>query len=148
MPRQRHGRRHSVVSYDTGVKPPKPGVSRYGLIDFTLPIPSPPRPYPLSARVELLCAVGVVPSTVYPNSGRIYELARRQGRLRPGMRDVRGFLPPCSHIGADLSTAATGPLRGSLLGLTAALKATCMRGDGSRSGPRPPTAIRSQESTC
>ena len=29
MPRQRHGRRHSVVSYDTGVKPPKPGVSRY-----------------------------------------------------------------------------------------------------------------------
>ncbi|KXA27428.1 hypothetical protein HMPREF3197_01797 [Klebsiella pneumoniae] len=29
MPRQRHGRRRSVVSYDTGVKPPKPGVSRY-----------------------------------------------------------------------------------------------------------------------
>ncbi|WP_225104491.1 type IV conjugative transfer system protein TraL [Escherichia coli] len=29
MPHQRHGRRHSVVSYDTGVKPPKPGVSRY-----------------------------------------------------------------------------------------------------------------------
>ncbi|ECK5948168.1 hypothetical protein FR192_21820 [Salmonella enterica subsp. enterica] len=29
MPRQRHGRRHSIVSYDTGVKPPKPGVSRY-----------------------------------------------------------------------------------------------------------------------
>ena len=29
MPRQRHGRRHSAVSYDTGVKPPKPGVSRY-----------------------------------------------------------------------------------------------------------------------
>ncbi|HGC1550695.1 TPA: hypothetical protein ACIX3M_005035, partial [Escherichia coli] len=29
MPRQRHGRRHAVVTYDTGVKPPKPGVSRY-----------------------------------------------------------------------------------------------------------------------
>ncbi|MDC9934149.1 hypothetical protein PSY83_23510, partial [Shigella flexneri] len=29
MPRQRHGRRHAVVTCDTGVKPPKPGVSRY-----------------------------------------------------------------------------------------------------------------------
>ncbi len=86
MPRQRHGRRHSVVAYDTGVKPPKPGVSRYGLIDFTLPIPSPARPYPLSAMRELLCAVGVVPTRVYPKSGRISALAGRQGRLRACMR--------------------------------------------------------------
>lgn len=82
MPRQRHGRRHSVVSYNTGVKPPKPGVSRYWLIDFTLPTPGPARPYRLSAMTELLCAVGVVPTRVYPKSGRISALAGREGRLR------------------------------------------------------------------
>ncbi|EGR71200.1 truncated RepA4 [Escherichia coli O104:H4 str. LB226692] len=31
---------------------------------------------------ELLCAVGVVPTRVYPKSGRISALAGRQGRLR------------------------------------------------------------------
>ncbi|EAY0100048.1 replication protein RepA4 [Salmonella enterica] len=31
---------------------------------------------------ELLCAVGVVPTRVYPQSGRISALAGRQGRLR------------------------------------------------------------------
>ncbi|EFD0978472.1 replication protein RepA4 [Escherichia coli] len=31
---------------------------------------------------ELLCAVGVVPTRVYPKSGRISELAGRKGRLR------------------------------------------------------------------
>ncbi|TJE64448.1 hypothetical protein C9021_27075 (plasmid) [Escherichia coli] len=82
MPRQRHGRRHSVVSYDTGVKPPEPGVSRYVLIDFTLPTPGPVKPNPLSAMTESLCAVGVVPTRVYPQSGRISALAGRQGRLR------------------------------------------------------------------
>ena len=35
-----------MVTCDTGVKPPKPGVSRYVLIDFTLPIPSPARAIP------------------------------------------------------------------------------------------------------
>ncbi len=39
MPRQRHGRRHSVVTCGTGVKPPKPGVSRYVLKGFAYPIP-------------------------------------------------------------------------------------------------------------
>ncbi len=82
MPRQRHGRRHAVVTYDTGVKPPEPGVSRYVLIDFTLPIPGPAKPNPLSAMTELLCAVGVVPTRVYPKSGRISALAGREGRLR------------------------------------------------------------------
>ncbi|TJE64120.1 hypothetical protein C9189_27430 (plasmid) [Escherichia coli] len=52
------------------------------MTDFTLPIPSPARPYPFSAMTELLCAVGVVPTRVYPKSGRISELAGRQGRLR------------------------------------------------------------------
>ncbi|AQV50027.1 hypothetical protein BE949_01530 (plasmid) [Escherichia coli] len=52
------------------------------MIDFTLPIPSPARPYPFSAMRELLCAVGVVPTRVYPKSGRISALAGRQGRLR------------------------------------------------------------------
>ncbi|EFC0382941.1 hypothetical protein FRO04_24315 [Escherichia coli] len=52
------------------------------MTDFTLPIPSPARPYPLSAMTELLCAVGVVPTRVYPKSGRISALAGRQGRLR------------------------------------------------------------------
>ncbi|EFB4331887.1 replication protein RepA4 [Escherichia coli] len=32
--------------------------------------------------IELLCAVGVVPTRVYPKSGRISALAGRQGRLR------------------------------------------------------------------
>ena len=31
---------------------------------------------------ELLCAVGVVPTRVYPKSGRISALAGREGRLR------------------------------------------------------------------
>ncbi|PBT37041.1 replication protein RepA4 [Escherichia coli] len=31
---------------------------------------------------EFLCAVGVVPTRVYPKSGRISALAGRQGRLR------------------------------------------------------------------
>ncbi|EEV9305164.1 replication protein RepA4 [Escherichia coli] len=31
---------------------------------------------------ELLCAVGVVPTRVYPKSGRISALEGRQGRLR------------------------------------------------------------------
>ncbi|EEW7849112.1 hypothetical protein FYL88_01330 [Salmonella enterica subsp. enterica serovar Typhimurium] len=62
------------------------------MTDFTYPIPSPARLYPLSAMVELLCAVGVVPTRVYPKSGRISALAGRQGRLRACMRDVRWFL--------------------------------------------------------
>ncbi|EGB88782.1 hypothetical protein HMPREF9542_01742 [Escherichia coli MS 117-3] len=89
MPRQRHGRRYSVVAYDTGVKPPKPGVSRYGLIDITLPILSPAKPYPFSAMTELLCAVGVVPTRVYPKSGRISALAGREGRLRACTEDFQ-----------------------------------------------------------
>lgn len=40
MPRQRHVSRDSVVSYGTGVKPPKPGVSRYGRPDVTSPPPA------------------------------------------------------------------------------------------------------------
>ncbi|EFB5454114.1 hypothetical protein DLF61_26070, partial [Escherichia coli O157] len=52
------------------------------MIDFTLPIPCPARPYPFSAMREFLCAVGVVPTRVYPKSGRISALAGRQGRLR------------------------------------------------------------------
>ncbi|NAR06583.1 hypothetical protein CRD88_18785 [Escherichia coli] len=52
------------------------------MIDFTLPISSPVKPYPFSAMIELLCAVGVVPTRVYPKSGRISALAGRQGRLR------------------------------------------------------------------
>ncbi|EGE2277506.1 hypothetical protein DL730_25050 [Escherichia coli] len=60
------------------------------MIDFTLPIPSPARPYSLSAMRELLCAVGVVPTRVYPKSGRISALAGRQGRLRAC---TEGFQP-------------------------------------------------------
>lgn len=53
------------------------------LIDrFHLTHPSPAKPYPLSAMTEFLCAVGVVPTRVYPKSGRISALAGRQGRLR------------------------------------------------------------------
>ena len=49
---------------------------------FHLTHPRPAKPYPLSAMRELLCAVGVVPTRVYPKSGRISALAGRQGRLR------------------------------------------------------------------
>ncbi|OKT82208.1 hypothetical protein ACN75_25730 [Escherichia coli] len=52
------------------------------MIDFTLSTPSPAKLYPLSATRELLCAVGVVPTRVYPKSGRISALAGREGRLR------------------------------------------------------------------
>ncbi|EFB2577179.1 hypothetical protein FHO86_18710 [Escherichia coli] len=59
------------------------------MIDFTLPIPSPARPYPLSAMPEPLCAVGVVTTRVYPQSGRISALAGRQGRLRACTEDFQ-----------------------------------------------------------
>ncbi|EAA2975321.1 hypothetical protein E7V28_20625 [Escherichia coli] len=59
------------------------------MIDFTLPIPGPARPYPRSAMKELLCAVGVVPTRVYPKSGRISALAGRQGRLRACTEDFQ-----------------------------------------------------------
>ncbi len=53
------------------------------LIDrFHLTHPGPAKPYPLSAMTELLCAVGVVPTRVYPQSGHISALAGRKGRLR------------------------------------------------------------------
>ncbi|EAU4136450.1 hypothetical protein EAB20_19990 [Salmonella enterica] len=59
------------------------------MIDFTLPIPSPARLYPLSAMRKLLCAVGVVPTRVYPKSGRISALAGREGRLRACIQYVQ-----------------------------------------------------------
>ncbi|EEW3330384.1 hypothetical protein EAN55_19925 [Escherichia albertii] len=52
------------------------------MIDFTLTIPSPAKPYPRLAMKELLCAVGVVTTRVYPQSGRTSALAGREGRLR------------------------------------------------------------------
>ncbi|HAG7769817.1 TPA: hypothetical protein HGR23_23670 [Escherichia coli] len=59
------------------------------MIDFTLPIPCPARLYPFSAITELLCAVGVVPTRVYPKSGRISALAGREGRLRACTEDFQ-----------------------------------------------------------
>ncbi|EFN8960593.1 replication protein RepA4 [Escherichia coli] len=38
---------------------------------------------------EPLCAVGVVPTRVYPKSGRISALAGRQGRLRVCTEDFQ-----------------------------------------------------------
>ncbi|AVL11928.1 replication protein RepA4 [Escherichia coli] len=38
---------------------------------------------------ELLCAVGVVPTRVYPKSGRISALAGREGRLRACIQYVQ-----------------------------------------------------------
>ncbi|HAD1040384.1 TPA_asm: replication protein RepA4 [Salmonella enterica subsp. enterica serovar Typhimurium] len=38
---------------------------------------------------EPLCAVGVVPTRVYPQSGRISALAGRQGRLRACTEDFQ-----------------------------------------------------------
>ncbi|EEW2576029.1 hypothetical protein D9D84_23865 [Escherichia coli] len=59
------------------------------MIDFTLPISSPAKPYPLSAMRQFLCAVGVVPTRVYPKSGRISALAGRQGRLRACTENIQ-----------------------------------------------------------
>nr|EII20420.1 hypothetical protein EC90111_A0019 [Escherichia coli 9.0111] len=60
------------------------------LIDrFRLSHSHPVKPYPLSAMRELLCAVGVVPTRVYPKSGRISALAGRQGRLRACTEDFQ-----------------------------------------------------------
>ncbi|EAC1328453.1 hypothetical protein DVI68_26465 [Escherichia coli] len=50
----------------------------------------------------LLCAVGVVPTRVYPQSGRISALAGREGRLRACMRDVHWFLLAFSFRSACL----------------------------------------------
>ncbi|AUL72072.1 hypothetical protein BVL39_29220 (plasmid) [Escherichia coli] len=48
------------------------------LIDrFHLTHPRPAKPCLLSAMRELMCAVGVVPTRVYPKSGRISALAGR-----------------------------------------------------------------------
>ncbi|ASQ28835.1 TPA: replication protein RepA4 [Escherichia coli] len=38
---------------------------------------------------EFLCAVGVVPTRVYPKSGRISALAGRQGRLRACTENIQ-----------------------------------------------------------
>ncbi|EEX2547460.1 replication protein RepA4 [Escherichia coli] len=38
---------------------------------------------------ELLCAVGVVQTRVYPKSGRISALAGREGRLRACTEDFQ-----------------------------------------------------------
>ncbi|EFI8985225.1 replication protein RepA4 [Escherichia coli] len=38
---------------------------------------------------EFLCAVGVVPTRVYPKSGRISALAGRKGRLRACTEDFQ-----------------------------------------------------------
>ncbi|PCM32614.1 hypothetical protein B1028_24140 [Escherichia coli] len=59
------------------------------MIDFTLPIPGSAKLYPLLAMKELLCAVGVVPTRVYPKSGRISALAGREGRLRACIQYVQ-----------------------------------------------------------
>ena len=61
---------------------------------------------------ELLCAVGVVPTRVYPKSGRISALAGRQGRLRactqyfqPEDWQRRGFLVTTFIIKSDVVPA-------------------------------------------
>lgn len=56
---------------------------------FHLTHPGPAKLYPLSAMTELLCAVGVVPTRVYPKSGRISALAGREGRLRACTEDFQ-----------------------------------------------------------
>lgn len=56
---------------------------------FHLTHPGPAKPYLFSAMTELLCAVGVVPTRVYPKSGRISALAGRQGRLRACTEDFQ-----------------------------------------------------------
>ncbi len=70
MPRQRHIRRHSVVAYGTGEKPPKPGVGRDGRPDITSSPSHPARPCGLSAMKMPLCVVGVVPARVLGVSPR------------------------------------------------------------------------------
>ena len=47
---------------------------------LTLPIPA--KLYPLKTMKKQLCAVGVVTTRFYPQSGRISALAGREGRLR------------------------------------------------------------------
>ncbi len=49
----------------------------------------PVKPYPLKTMKKQLCAVGVVPTRVYPQSGRISALAGREGRLRACMTNCQ-----------------------------------------------------------
>ncbi len=73
---------HSIVAYDTGVKLPKPGVSRYRLIDYLIH----PRPCqtitPVFSHDRASVRGRMVPTRVYPKSGRISALAAVRGRLR------------------------------------------------------------------
>ncbi|EFO2385545.1 hypothetical protein DEN88_21405 [Escherichia coli] len=87
----------------------------------------------------LLCAVGVVTTRVYPQSGRISALAGRQGRLRACMRDVHWFL--LAFISSPVLNCQLlnrgDPFGGQTLWLTTAHKIPCVWGGGSRSGPSP-----------
>nr|MDN1081478.1 hypothetical protein [Escherichia coli] len=49
---------------------------------FHLTHPRPAKPCPLSAMRELMCAVGVVPTRVYPMGGVIAVFGGRLGLLR------------------------------------------------------------------
>ncbi|EFB2493753.1 hypothetical protein E4J12_20205 [Escherichia coli] len=88
---------------------------------------------------ELLCAVGVVPTRVYPQSGRISALAGRKGRLRACMRDVHWFLFAFifSRVLNCQLLNRGGPFGVPIQWLTTAHKIPCVRGDGSRSGQSP-----------
>ncbi|EDU8832666.1 hypothetical protein S679_004753 [Salmonella enterica subsp. enterica] len=85
----------------------------------------------------LLCAVGVIPTRVYPQSGRISALASREGHLRACITNVQRFFlfyPPflnCQPLNRG------GPFGVPIQWLTIAHKIPCWRGDGSRSGPSP-----------
>ncbi len=68
MPRQRHVRRHAVVSYGTGVKPPKPGASL-----------SCEAMWPVSNENAAVRDQSG-PGKVFLSRGRISALAGRQGR--------------------------------------------------------------------
>lgn len=81
MPRQRHIRRHSVVAYGTGEKPPKPGVGRDGRPDITSSPSHPARPCGLSAMKMPLCVVGVVPARVLPVDGAYLRVSGPSGSL-------------------------------------------------------------------
>lgn len=57
---------------------PKPGAAGYCLIGSANPYPRPDKRYPQITLQELLCAVGVSSSRVYPKTGCISALAGRR----------------------------------------------------------------------
>ena len=82
MPHQRHGRRHSVVSYDTGSKTAEARRKPVLIDRFHLTHPQPCQTIPAFSHERASVRGRSGPDEGLPEVGRISALAGREGRLR------------------------------------------------------------------